>query len=118
MEVAKTNNDPEVTASKGTENGSIAAMQCYFCDDDASFPGQHAHLYGTSTRNQRIENFWSHFKKSCSSWWIQFFKDVIDSRQIDIANELQKECLWFCFNGVIQEALDEMKLITLGIGNS
>lgn len=114
MEVARTNNDPEVTASNGTENGSIAAMQCYFrADDDAPFPGKHAHLCGTSTRNQRIENFWSYFKKSCSSWWIQFFKDVIDT-----ANELQKECLWFCFIGVIQEALDEMKLITLGIGNS
>ena len=130
LEVARTNNDPEVTASfflecvrqnkccplqtrtdYGTENGTIAAMQCYFrADDDAPFSGEHAHLYGTSTRNQRIENFWSHFKKSCSSWWIQFFKDLIDSGQIDIANELQKECLWFCFNGVIQEALDEMSL--------
>ena len=42
----------------GTENGMLAAMQCYFCNDGTdSFAGENAHQYGTSTRNQRIENF-------------------------------------------------------------
>jgi hypothetical protein len=129
LEVSRSNNDPEITArfylecvkenifcplqtrtDYGTENGTIAAMQCYFrANNNAPFSGEHAHVYGTSTMNQRVENFWSHFKKSCSNWWIQFFKDLIDSGQTDIANEIHKECLWFCFNGIIQEAFNEMK---------
>jgi len=96
LEVSRSNNNPEVTArfylesvkehhfcplqtrtDYGTENGIIAAMQCYFrSDDNAPFSGVCAHAYGTSTRNQRIENFWSHFKKTCSNWWIQLFKDL------------------------------------------
>ena len=85
----------------GTENGIIAAMQCYFrSEDNAPHSGESAHIYGTSTSNQRVENWWSHYRKSSSSWWIQFFKDLVDSGQVDIANETHKECLWFCFHGI------------------
>lgn len=30
--------------------------------------------------------------------------------QVDIANEIHKECLWFCFHGILQQELDDMKL--------
>lgn len=36
----------------GTENGLIAATQCYFRSDDCPYSGEDAHKYGTSTRNQ------------------------------------------------------------------
>ena len=130
VETERSNNLPEVTASYylecvrehgfcplktrtdcGTENGIIAAMQCFFrSEDNAPYSGESAHVFGTSTSNQRVENWWSHFKKSCSSWWIQFFKDLVDSGQVDSANEIHMECLWFCFHGVLQQELDDMKL--------
>ena len=41
------------------------------------------------------------FLKTCwmVGWW-----------RVDIGNEIHKECLWFCFHGILQNALDEMKL--------
>jgi hypothetical protein len=98
LEVTRSNNNPEITSrfyldcvkkhrgcplqtrtDCGSENGTIAAMQCFFRsnDDDVPFPGEQAHRFGTSTLNQRIENWWSHFKKSCSHWWIQYFKGAL-----------------------------------------
>ena len=85
-------------------------MQCYFLsEDNAPFSGELAHSYGPSTRNQKIENFWSHFKRSCSEWWIQYFKDLVDSGDVDIDNAIYRECLWFCYNGILQKELDEMR---------
>ena len=66
-----------VRSDYGTENGIIAGMQCFFHSDNAPFSGEHAHRYGSSTRNQRVENWWSHFRKSMGSWWINFFKDLV-----------------------------------------
>lgn len=51
----------------GTENGIIAGAQCYFrTDDDAPFSGEQAHVFGSSPHNQRIENWWSRLKTSCT----------------------------------------------------
>lgn len=95
----------------GTENGIIAAAQCYFrSHDNGPFCGEQAHVFGTSPLNQRIENWWSHFKQTCSSWWIQFFKDLSEEKQLNLGDEFTKECLWFCFNGVLQKSLDESQL--------
>lgn len=94
----------------GTENGLIAATQCYFrSEDDGPFSGEDAHKYGTSTRNQRIENWWSRFRKSCAGWWINFFKDLLDNGMVDLESVVHKECLWFCFQGVLQDSLNKMK---------
>ena len=87
----------------GTENCNIAALQSYFRSDED------AHKYGTSTRNQRIENWWSHFRKSCAHFWINFFKDLKDNGSIDLEQPLHRECLWFCFNSIIQSSLNVMK---------
>ena len=92
-----------------TQNGLLAAMQCYFRSDDEPFCGESGHSYGSSTRNQRIENWWSHLRKSCTGWWISFFKDLVDEGVVDLGTELQKECLWFCFSTILQESLDKMK---------
>ena len=130
MEVTRSNNAPETIAQFyldcvrqnrgcplqtrtdcGTENGVIAAAQCYFrTNDNSPFPGEQAHIFGASTHNQRIENWWSHLKKTCTSWWIQFFKDLVEERQLNLDHEFTSECLWFCFNGILQSSLDEAKL--------
>ena len=94
----------------GTENGMLAAIQCYFRSDGTdSFAGERAHQYGTSTRNQRIENFWYHLRKMRSHWWINFFKDMVSSGVVDLDSELQKECLWFCFYSVLSDDLQKFK---------
>jgi hypothetical protein len=72
----------------GTENGILAALQCYFCNDNYPLNGENAHRYGASTSNQRIENWWSHFHRTCSNWWIHFFKDMLDADILDLNNEL------------------------------
>ena len=60
----------------GTENTLIAAVQSYFCcDGHDEHAGTKAHIYGSSHSNQRIECWWSSFRKSRSNWWINFFKD-------------------------------------------
>lgn len=53
----------------GTENGTMAGIHSFFTNDPDS------HRYVPSYRNQRIECWWSFFRKNWSSWWIDLFKD-------------------------------------------
>ena len=126
LNVSRSNNDPSVVlrfyldcvdenegcplivqSDCGTENGNIAAAQCYFrVDATDEYAGEKAHRYGESKRNQRIEAWWSCFKKSRSPWWINLFKDLMDSGQFEYGNVIHKECMWFCFSDIIQEDLN------------
>lgn len=74
----------------GTENGLVAAAQCFFIGSDL------AHIYGTSPHNQRIEG------------WVDFFKDLIEQQVFTTDNKLQMECLWFAFSGLIQQDLSRV----------
>ena len=91
----------ELVTDLGTENGKMAAMQSFFCDNENS------HRYVGSPRNQRIESYWSIYRKTRSSWWINFFKDLVDNSRLNTASEFAKNCLWFCFAHLIQEDLTE-----------
>ena len=57
----------ELDTDLGTENGRMAAIQAFFRDDD------HAHRFVSSPRNQRIEGYWSYYRRNNSTWWINFF---------------------------------------------
>ena len=121
LHVARSNNKPEIPAAFflksvqeygcpvklrsdcGTENGIMAAMQCQFRSE------AHAHFYGTSPANQRIECWWSQFRKNRSTWWINCFKDLCERNIFSPDNELESECLWLCFSDVIQKDLDYVK---------
>lgn len=95
----------------GTENVIMAGAQCFFrLENDDPLSGNKAHKYGTSPSNQRIECWWSFFRKDSSEWWMSFFKDMCASAVLDLSNELHKECIWFCFNNIIQDMLDEVKI--------
>lgn len=52
---------------------------------------------------------WGFFNKSNATWWINFFKDMVDGRLVDLTQELEIECLWFCFSKLLQNVLDEVK---------
>lgn len=124
LEVGPSNNDPAVIARYyvdcvqqmggtariiradcGTENVHVAGLQRFFHNDENSF------LYGKSCSNQRIEAFWGMLKKSCMEWWICYFKDI---RQIGLfcdGDDVQAECLKFCFMKIIQEELSRFSQI-------
>ena len=94
----------------GTENTVIAAVQSYLrCDRQDEHAGAKAHVYGSSHSNQRIECWWSSFRKSRSNWWMKFFKDLVDRGELSTSNVLQMECLWFTFSPLIQKELDEVR---------
>ena len=78
----------------------VAAAQCYFVNDPQ------AHIYGTPPHNQRIEGWWSYLRRSRMTWWMNFFKDLIEQAVFTPGNQLQIECLWFCFSSIIQQDLD------------
>ena len=88
----------------------LGAMQSYFHNDGTgSLAAERAHQYGTSTNNQRIENFWSHFRKMRSHWWINFSKDMVSLAVVNLDSKLQRECLWFCFYRVLNDYLQKFK---------
>ena len=63
----------------GTENGIIAGVQCYLRSDGVDeYSGAKAHKYVPSTNYQRIECFWSSFRKFRAGWWIDFLNDLHD----------------------------------------
>lgn len=123
LEIAETNNDPKVVASyflktinqfnhlpkcirvdRGSENVILGGIQTFLRGDETSF------RYGPSTQNQRIECWWSTFRRNRCNWWINFFKDLCcESEQLDISISFHVEFLRFCFIPLLQTELDETK---------
>ncbi|XP_039623028.1 uncharacterized protein LOC120537856 [Polypterus senegalus] len=91
----------------GTENGIMAAIQCTLRHQHADYySGMSSHMYGSSTNNQRIESWWSIFRKGRSQFWMELFADLRDAGHFNGSREHQ--CLLrFCFKDVIQKDLDE-----------
>lgn len=87
----------------GTENGIMASIHSFFRDNI------NGHRYVPSPRNQRIESWWSYFRRSRSNWWINFFKDLEERGTFNRASELESECLWFCFAPLLQADIDQLK---------
>lgn len=93
----------ELITDLGTENGLSASIQSYFRDN------ADAHRYVSSPRNQRIESWWSFYSKNRSKWWRNFFQDLESQGLIDSTSQLRRECLWYCFSGILQNDLDAIK---------
>ena len=129
LKVTKSNNDPRIICNffmdcvktaegtpklfrtdRGTENGLAAAAQCYLRrNGNDALSGVKAHQYGSSHSNQRVEAWWCMLRRSWSSWWINYFKDLVDSGRLDTSNKIHIECLWYCFYDILQRELDEVK---------
>ena len=92
----------------GTENGTVATIQAYFRPHgNDQFAGSRSHIYRTSPDNQRIEAWWSYYKRGRSSWWFDFFKDMSATGVLNVVSEFHLECLWLCFQSVLQD--DQVK---------
>lgn len=46
------------------------------------------------------------FEKSRTTWWINFFKDLVDRGVFLPGNIYHNECIRFCFNELLQHDLD------------
>ena len=93
----------------GTENGVIACLQSVFRGQDQDqFSGHRSHRYGTSPSNQRIEAWWSIFRRFRSEWWISLFKDLASYGAFQSGNQKHMFCLQYCLMDLIQKYLDEV----------
>ena len=130
LKVTRTNNNPAViakcyhecieelggcprilTTDPGTENVHIAALQCYLRGSSADdLAGEKSHRYVASTANQRSECWWSSLRRSRTSYWINFFKDLSDNGVYMNGDTYHDECLWFCFNEILQQDLDFFRI--------
>ena len=93
----------------GSENVALAAIQCYLRrNHQDDFAGLSSHIYGTSPSNQRIEAWWSFYRRSRSSWIMDFYKDMIDNDEFNPSDELEKACMRYCFTPLLQADLDNV----------
>ena len=123
LTVAASNNNPKIIANYyvnavkeiggtplnlitdlGTENATMAGIHMVLTDSEST------HKYVQSVRNQRIEAFWSIFKKNYAQWWMEYFAYLMHSGQYNPDVDIQKNCMQFCMMGVIQRELDEFRL--------
>eukprot|EP00111_Clytia_hemisphaerica_P012956 TCONS_00038062-protein len=125
LEIASSNKDPSVVCNfylnqihrisgvprkvvgdRGTENIYIAASQRFFRrNDNDNASGANSFKYGRSVSNQRIESWWSMLRRSCTNWWINFFKDLIERGSFDTSNLIECECIKFCFYPLLKQDL-------------
>ena len=63
-----------IRGDRGTENIYIQQIQSIFSDIRTEFGFDETFfMYGRSTANQRIENFWSFLRRQLMEFWIGFF---------------------------------------------
>ena len=58
-------------------------FRLFFRDDE------HAHRCVSSPRNQRIEGYWSFHRRNSSTWWINFFQDLIHQNHLNTSSPLK-----------------------------
>ena len=101
--VSKCNLVPDILKTDcGNEDCLMAGIRCKLANNT------NAHRYGSSISNQRIDNFWSHFKRIHLSWAIDFFKGLVATGSLILGNILQMGFLWLVFSPLIQCELDRL----------
>ncbi|KAG5278045.1 hypothetical protein AALO_G00094580 [Alosa alosa] len=95
----------------GTENGLMAALHCTLRSEHTDeFAGATSHMYGASTSNQRIESWWSNFRKQRGQFWMNLFSDMRERHLFNGSPE-HKSLLRYCFLDVVRKDLDEYKTL-------
>eukprot|EP00795_Rhopilema_esculentum_P014495 gene14495-5557_t len=83
---------------------NLGPNEAWHCDGN----GPDSHRYVPSPRNQRIESWWAFFRRTHTSWWIIYFKDLTVN-EVDMTRQLHSECLWFCYAPLLQRCLNRVK---------
>ena len=91
-----------IRGDRGSENVVVAGMRYFKGEHQDSMSGHSSFLFGSPTNNQRIESWWSILKRQNSAWWINFFKDLQDEGLFDPSLNHHKECMKFCFSGILK----------------
>uniref|UniRef100_A0AAV2KRA3 Integrase core domain-containing protein n=1 Tax=Knipowitschia caucasica TaxID=637954 RepID=A0AAV2KRA3_KNICA len=65
-------------------------------------------MYGASTSNQRIESWWSIFRKQRSQFWIDFFGDLREKHLFNGCQE-HMSLVRYCFLDLLQKELDDYR---------
>ena len=130
LEVAATNKNPHVIANyyvqaakqlkgipvrircdDGTENSIIEPIQIALRSAHTDeFSGRASFMIGASIANQRIECFWSQFRKERPLWWQQLFKEMSDCGFLDITVPAIAECVRYCFMDILRKELTDVAL--------
>ena len=64
----------------GNKTGVMTAAHCRLRQNTD------AHRYRISVAKLRIENFWSHFRRTFTSWLVNFFKQMVDEGLLEMGN--------------------------------
>lgn len=117
LQVSSTNNNPAVIAGYfldavnvwgapkflrtdfGTENGTMAAIQSLIHNSEQ------AHIYGSSTSNQRIEALWSKMKPSLIEWQ-RYFQTLVHNQSFCLGDDFQTYCLRFAFAPLVEKTVN------------
>ena len=87
----------------------MAAIQPYLRrSHQDQYSGLNSHIYSTSHGNQRIECWWSHYRRYRSTDIINFFKDLVDDDIYNPADPLHLQAARFCFGALLQKDLDSV----------
>ncbi|PIK48035.1 hypothetical protein BSL78_15097 [Apostichopus japonicus] len=107
-EVAKRNGCPRmIRADRGTENSVACHIQRYLRRHGVDAQVHNSFIYGTSVTNQRIESFWSIFKKHFGQFWIDLFGFLREEGHF-CGDEVDKNLIRLCFMKMIQDELDKV----------
>lgn len=99
-----------IRGDRGTENVNVCGIQRFLRrNHHDSWSGWNSFKYGKSVSNQRIEQWWSYLKRNTTQSWIDYFKDLRDQGLYDDSNNIHVEALKFCYYGLIQLHLDQVK---------
>ena len=101
----------KVNADDGTEHSIIQPIHVYLksLDDDSRNAGESFSIV-TSTKNQRIESYWSKFRGDRMGWWRLFFQDLVDADVYDPSNIFMLECARFTFLSLMRKELKELAM--------
>lgn len=92
----------EASEDCGTENVTVAALQSLLAQD------RNSHMYGSSPSNQRIESWWSFYRRSRSAWWSNFFQSFVHDGVFHVGDAKETDCMRFCFMELMRNDLREV----------
>ena len=99
-----------IRGDRGSKNVVVAGTHRYLRGENQdSMSGHSSFLFGSSANSQRIELWWSILRRQNSAWWINFFKYLQGEGLFDPSLNHHKKCIKFCFSGILQIELDNIK---------
>lgn len=95
-----------IYADRGTENAVVRDLQFALrWQHDDPFQGLSSFIYGSSSRNTRIERFWRNLRSMCGQHWIDCFKAMAEYGILDTSDNIHLECMRYCFLSLVNQDL-------------